>query len=436
MPGSTPHTSLQHGAGAGIGIGLGGRGLGGFSDEVAAKLHAARLWILVNRPYYSRALLACPLIPTTDRPTMSIAMDRRWRIYVNPDYVTDRNVDKVAATLIHEINHALRSHAQRGRQTASREHFDYWKVACDLEINDDLEADDLDVEDMLLPDRLGLEPHQSAEDYYHQLTDTNADVDDVPNCGPVCLLHPHDDEQLDPKGEQGLSDIERWVIQHATAVLITQPHNNDDDVDGLDYWHGGRDVPAGLRAWAQRTTGAKADWRQLLARTLRHAVHGGCGASDYTWQRPPRRSDPDDPILRPALVSPTPEVAIVLDTSSSMNHTDHAQAFSEIDAILRTAVPGTAVTVLSVDNEVQNTQRVQQASRITPVGGRGTDMGVGIEAAAQTSPDAIVVLTDGGTDWPPAPPPGAGCVIAALTRNDWLHRVPEWIRTIDISPDP
>lgn len=429
MTGPTAHNNPRPGTVPG------GRGLAGFDDEAAAKLQAARLWILVNRPYYSRALLACPLIPTTDRPTMSIAMDRRWRIYVNPGYVTDRSVERVAVSLIHEINHALRDHHQRGHRTASAELFDYWKVACDLEINDDLEDDGLDVEDLLLPDHFGLEPYQSAESYYRQLTHTTPDIDGVPQCGPVCSLHPHHGH-LDPRGEQGLSDVERWVIQHATAVLIAPQHHNNNDVDGLDYYRGGWDVPAGLRAWAEHTTAAKADWRQLLARTLRQAVHSGTGASDYTWQRPPRRHDPDDPILRPALASPTPEVTIVLDTSSSMNQQDHTQAFGEIDAILRTAVPGTALTVLSVDHEVQNTQRVQQASRITPVGGRGTDMAAGIEAAAHTRPDAIVVLTDGGTDWPPTPPPGAGCVIAALTQNDWLHRVPRWIRTIDISPDP
>ena len=57
-----------------------------------------------------------------------------------------------------------------------------------------------------------------------------------------------------------------------------------------------------------------------------------------------------------------------------------------------------------------------------------------IETAAQTNPAAIVVITDGYTGWPPAPPPGVRKVIAALTRNGWLNRVPGWIQAIDITP--
>ena len=61
-------------------------------------------------------------------------------------------------------------------------------------------------------------------------------------------------------------------------------------------------------------------------------------------------------------------------------------------------------------------------------------MAAGIETAAQTNPAAIVVITDGYTEWPPAPPSGVRKVIAALTRNGWMHRVPGWIQAIDITP--
>ena len=401
-----------------------------FSEEVSAKLHAARLWVMWNRPYYSRALLACPLIPTDDRPTMSIAMDDQWRIYVNPRYVESCSVEKTAAVLIHEINHALRGHAERGRQITEPELFDYWKIACDLEINDDLQDDGLDIDGLLLPDRFGLESYQSAETYYQQLLDASADLDDVPECGPVCITHPNHEHGLDPGGVEGLSSVEQWATRQATAALILQ-HDPDDDWDGWDGW----DVPEGLRTWAQQTAGAKADWRQLLARALRTSLNTQTGTADYTWQKPPRRADPDDLVLRPTLTAPTGHIAVVLDTSGSMGTDDHAQAFCEIDAVLTTAVPGAAVTVLSCDHDTRHIQRVNQARRITPVGGGGTDMAAGIETAAQTKPAAIVVITDGYTPWPPTPPPGARTVIAALTDNGWMQQVPGWIQAIDISSD-
>ena len=33
------------------------------SGEAQRRLHAARLWIAANRPYYSKAVFSCPVIP-------------------------------------------------------------------------------------------------------------------------------------------------------------------------------------------------------------------------------------------------------------------------------------------------------------------------------------------------------------------------------------
>ena len=100
-----------------------------FSPKARARLQAERLWIAINRPYYGRALFACPLIPAPSQPTMAIAMDHQWRIFINPEFVACSTVEKIAAVLIHEINHALRSHAERGRRTAHPALVEFWKAA-------------------------------------------------------------------------------------------------------------------------------------------------------------------------------------------------------------------------------------------------------------------------------------------------------------------
>ena len=252
-----------------------------------------------------------------------------------------------------------------------------------------------------MPDSFGLEPYNSAESYYHQLVNKAASLDEVPDCGPVCTPHPAGHDHLDPRGEAGLSELQRWVVRQTTAKLIID-HDDDSGLYSDDGW----EVPGRLLDWAQQTACPQGDWRQLLASALRQSLQLQTGASDYTWQRPPRRNGLDDLVLRPALAAPTGHIAVVLDTSGSMGADDYAQAFSEIDAILTRAVPGTPVTVLSVDHDTQLIQRVNQTRNIAPVGGGGTDMAAGIETAAQTNPAAIVVITDGYTEWPPGPPPG------------------------------
>ena len=393
-----------------------------FSPKARARLQAARLWIAINRPYYCRALFACPLIPAPSQPTMTIAMDHQWRIFINPEFVACSTVEKTAAVLIHEINHALRSHAERGRRTAHPALVEFWKAACELEINDDLEEDGLDVDDGLLPHRFGLDAGETAERYYQQLTDAAACVGAVPDCGPICAGHPDPGQhQLNPHETPGLNGLQRQLIRRATAtaILAHDPHADQ--------------VPIGLHDWAEHTLNAAANWRQVLARALRQSLHTHTGAADYTWQRPARRQDPDDAVIRPAMAAPTASITVVLDTSGSMGHHEHDKAFAEINAILTKAIPGQAIRVLSVDEDVNTDQRITQARQITPAGGRGTDMATGIQIAAETRPAVIIVITDGYTPWPETRPAGARCVIAALTDNDAIHQVPGWIQALDIS---
>ena len=188
---------------------------------------------------------------------MSIAMDHQWRIYINPQYVTSNTIERVAAVLIHEINHALRSHAERGRRTATPALDGFWRIACEFEINDDLEYDGLDIGDGLLPDYFGLEYQDTAELYYQHLIEHSVCVGALPDCGPICSTHPHHPQGLDACGTQGLTAAQQLLAQQATAAAVLQY-----DLDGGD-------VPFGLHEWAQHSARPVVDWRQTLARLLR-----------------------------------------------------------------------------------------------------------------------------------------------------------------------
>jgi predicted metal-dependent peptidase len=79
------------------------------------------------------------------------------------------------------------------------------------------------------------------------------------------------------------------------------------------------------------------------------------------------------------------------------------EALTEIDGLLAASgVRLDAVSVFTCDAEAGPAQLVRSASEITLVGGGGTDLTVGIDAAVQSSPrpDLVVVITDGWTPWP------------------------------------
>jgi predicted metal-dependent peptidase len=158
---------------------------------------------------------------------------------------------------------------------------------------------------------------------------------------------------------------------------------------------------------------------------------------DYSYRRPSRRAHLNRKVVLPTLRRPIPDVAIVCDTSGSMHERLLARALTEIEAVLtRAGLRQAQVRVLAVDTDVHVVRRVSRAVQVQLAGGGGTDMGAGIEAAAQLRPrpSVVVVLTDGYTPWPDQPPPGIRVIVGLLTEGmrppGWAP--PEWARTVVI----
>ena len=397
------------------------------SETAERRLRAARLWITLNRPYYSRALFGCPLIPTQQVETMAI--DDRWQIYVNSAFVEACSVEQTAAVLIHELNHGLRAHSIRavnlgvglGQTTV-------WNAAADCEINDDLMQDGLELPVGLLPQNFELGDGHTAEYYFQELMKRAKVTKVTVHCGSGCTGESADYEE-GPAGRAdiagGLDPVEQDMLRRVVANAVRE-HARAKGI--------GR-IPAGLRRWADQTLDPKVDWRRALESAVRRGVHLRAGASDYTWQRPSRRDDSGDPVIRPGMTRPVPDIAVVVDTSASMDEQDLERALAEIRGILTRVVPGDGLRVYSVDADVASVGQVFNTRQISLVGGGGTDMRVGIEAAIVDRPAVIIVITDGFTPWPETRPRGAPLTIAALTHPHALSQVPAWIKSIDVSDD-
>jgi predicted metal-dependent peptidase len=159
------------------------------------------------------------------------------------------------------------------------------------------------------------------------------------------------------------------------------------------------------------------------------------GAVDYSYRRPSRRSSVAGGVVLPALRRPVPEVAVVCDTSGSMTAELLAAALAEVEGLLRAIGLARQIRVLACDTAVAPAQRVSAARQVQLVGGGGTNMGAGLAAAAllRPRPAVTVVLTDGYTPWPSAPPKGMRVVVGLLGPR--APDAPPWARAIRIEPD-
>ena len=194
-------------------------------------------------------------------------------------------------------------------------------------------------------------------------------------------------------------------------------------------------VPAGLLRWAEEILHPKVDWRRLLAAELRRAVAQVAGAVDFSYQRPSRRSAVAGDVVLPALRRPVPEVAVVCDTSGSMNDELLAMVLAEVDGLLRALGLARQVRVLACDTAVAPAQRVTSAKHVQLIGGGGTNMGAGIAAAValRPRPAVTVVLTDGYTPWPVEAPKGTRVVVGLLGAQ--APDAPKWARAVRVDPE-
>ncbi len=220
--------------------------------------------------------------------------------------------------------------------------------------------------------------------------------------------HPVELEGPDP-GVDGIDDVDANAVQRDVAHRITQA--------GPD-----QPVGRGLATWADELLRPKVDWRRLL----RSAYRGAGRPSEHTeptWRRPSRRPAGPGMLLPGTQRRPAPRIAVVIDTSGSMNHDMLKAALAELNALIHHG-GSRRTAVIACDERAEPPQIVRRIPDLEFGGGGYTDMRAGIRAAAEVrpSPHVIVVLTDGYTRWPDCAPPATSMIVVVIDEDIRLPR--------------
>jgi predicted metal-dependent peptidase len=383
------------------------------TQDARTHVGAAALSLVRSHPYLGLAIWGMARI---EQPGLgTFAVDRRGRLFYDPEVALGWPVAEVSGVLYHEACHVLRAHAER-RPTGVDP--GVWNLAADMEINDDLaEERGVDLPDSAaLPQKFGLERGLLAEAYVRLLPATRSESVSLVAAGR-CGSCAGGDELSDLLDLQdappGLDEGELLVLRRRVAQAIRI---------------GWSSTPGHWRRWADQHLQPRVDWRREFASLIRCAVADQSGAVDYSYRRPSRRQAAFGPIIYPALRRPVVDVAMIVDTSGSMAQPDLELALAEIRGVLHATCSSVGARVLSVDAEVHCSQRVTRVEQVALPGGGGTDMRVGFEAVdrLRPRPAVVVVLTDGQTPWPEYPPRGMS-VIVALTRP---AVAPAWAKSV------
>lgn len=404
------------------------------------KLFAARLYAARVRPYLATALFALHTVESRHVPTM--AVDRHWRCYVSPGFVDRMTVEDLAGVWVHEVSHLLRDHHGRSDRVARERGLTgpgerlRMNIAADFEINDDAYGDGLVTPaGAIRPQALGLPEGNLMEDYlrWFQLGPRTQQLAWL-DCGSGADGLDRDWD-LGPDGADGLTEQQRDAVRFRVAQGITGRPGS---------------APSGWRRWAEEAFHPPQPWRQLLGAAVRSAVSAPGAGEDYVYGRPSRRSVSLPGVVLPSLRRRPPRVCVVIDTSGSVSDAELGSALLEVAAIAR-AVGGRRdlVTVVPCDAAAGIAHSLCRAEDIPLLGGGGTDLRTGFAKALRTQPgpDAVVVLTDGQTDWPESQPP-CRTVVGLFPRRqgtgeyaendpDYVPDTPpDWARVVEIGSAP
>lgn len=433
------------------------------------KLAEARTRLAFARPYFSTGIYALRLIVTTEVP--SFAVDDYWRVYANPGWIERYDVGCSATALSHELLHVLLDHS--GRAKAAGVSFDTLRVwndeAADPDINDGLCADCQNAKPPLpllpaewcsLPSHFDLPDGKVAEWYFAERMklhreraragggETREDggagnggrgragkgtgrgagaVESAPSfgCGSGATGVPAPWEVGSPEssGIDGLDDGDVWAVRRGVAA----------DLKSHVAMKGRGSVPGGLLEWADDLLRPRRiPWERACANAVRRATQTAAGAVRHSYARPSRRQHAYGAVVMPAYRRPVPNIALVSDTSLSMNERQRALARGVVEAACRClAVP---LRVIDVDAAVHRDVVVSSGRMTSRAGGGGTDMRVGIEQAFRRPrpADCVVVCTDCDTPWPSVKPAGVVVVLAIGASREAIAAIPPWMTVIEV----
>jgi predicted metal-dependent peptidase len=402
-------------------------------------LGAARFRAAFEYPYLTHALFALTPVACADLPSPTMAVDQRWRLYVDPGFLARTPVEQVAGVLVHEVMHLVFDHGGRADTLGVTNHH-RWNLACDAAINriittrESATGHPLELPNPVLPEHLGFEsnPDVPAEIIY--LSTINLDrVDDRDNADPDneeaadCGSGSHGASRRWERSEvtgqvAGLSDVEVDLVRRRTATAITEC--------------GTSTVSPSLLRWANTVLESRVDWRRELAGAVRHGLATVAGMQQPTYSRPSRRTAASRGVLLPGQRRPVAQIAVVVDSSASMDAAAIDDAIAEVHGILRSGgVRGRDIRVWGCDTDANEINLSRGLAGSALRGGGGTDMAEGIRAACadrRFRPHFIVVLTDGDTAWPDAPP-GPRVIVGLIESHHARPRpTPEWARVVRV----
>lgn len=339
------------------------------------RLTRARTALYIEQPFYG--ILALRLVLQEDRSIKTLAVSNST-IYYNPEFIKTLDEQLTMSAVAHELGHIIYDHIDRcGPRNPSK-----WNAAGDYVINAAIKADGFEISKSWLynPAYAGM----SADHIYTLLPDEDSNGNGPGEGGGWGEL---DDMVPGDPADAEINQSE-WQVAISQAAKIAQEK-------GL--------LPASMERVVEKIKGNKVNWRERLRRFAMQFAK-----DDFSWTRVQRRMLPHGYIL-PGLHSENMgTLAVVVDTSGSIDQFTLDAFGAEICAMKLAARPERLINIYcdAAVNHVDEFDAYTQPS-FKMHGGGGTDFRPPFEYVLRQGlkPDCLIYLTDGEGRFPSKPPP-------------------------------
>ena len=369
--------------------------------KYATRVYTSRMRILCEYGFYG-------ILLTHMRFSIDEGCDTAYtdgeRIAFSPDFIDQLSDPEIDFVLMHEILHVALQHCFR---TGDRDPQTF-NIACDIVVNSNIKHSRGDKDSAITLRRYGTAMHltpdgdegyeYTAEEVYEMLVDH-------------CKKH---NVAVNP--DAGFDEHDKWGKPRAGAGAT----NNEDGylsdlwgqrvmdaakaAEAMDAVNGRGTVPAGVDRLIGELTNPTVDWRTVLADFVSEEI------TDYSFFPPDRRFSDSDFFL-PDLNDKedrAENILFMVDTSGSMSNEMIAEVYSEIKGAIDQFGGKLTGWLGFFDAKAYAAKPFDSVSdllAIRPKGGGGTDFQVIFDYVRKetldSTPAAIVILTDGYCPFPP-----------------------------------
>lgn len=369
------------------------------NDPVVKDIIKARVKLLLEKPFFGNMATRLELVDAS-KWCKTAATDGR-RLFYNREFIKGLTQPELLFLVGHEVLHNVFEHMLRKGDRDPK----IWNMAADYVINY-----------ILTKEQVGKMPAGGL--YDQQYTDDMAaeEVYEKLKSKSVTIKMPldeHIDPSKKPEPGKGKSGGQGGEVEVTVMGTDGPPTLSEDELAEIRneirtatmqaaQAVGAGKVPMGVKRLLDALSSPKMDWRAMLDATIRSAVK-----SDYTFQRPSRRSWSVGAILPGPFFQDTIDVAVAIDASGSMSTEQLRDIAAEVKGIMQT-FEDFKLHLWTFDTGVYNYkyftgENIGEIDEYVLQGGGGTSFECNWEFMKENDimPHRFVMFTDGypGSSW-------------------------------------